>query len=392
MATREGIRGFDCKEAVMAVLRDVYGIWVLEKFVKVKQGVYGRDRVHISREEVKADQSRLKNIIGVGVDVLGKARHTSSVPVMRSKDQIFERSGICGEPDFLSNKQLIRLKVGKCLILCRILDNVGDVSKDGKVLEASSCNPRTYELQREDEQSGMKWGVGKDDDVAFHRYDVAEVEASLWCNGNDNRRNFNGKIEEPDNSSIQDNFSLEIQDNGSIDNGSIQVNGGIDIGSIHDSNQAKCIENGNIHDNVVSGFSLEIQSDGADFYSVAEGRSGDATATALLIKNLDRGVKNIGGVGVVDASIISFNEHSVDLNGVILGYPGDPLNMVCASRGSGSIDNIVARKKVKVVSVAHDGGSCLNEAGNSRCSLRRSARIRDRKSRILGVRDFISWK
>ncbi|GAB2274317.1 hypothetical protein Dimus_009083 [Dionaea muscipula] len=343
----------------MAVLRDVNGIWVQEKFVKVKQAVYGRDLVHTSREKAKADQSHLKNIIGIGVGVLGKARHTSSVPVMRFKDQIFERSGflgitsrsfaevvrglsspilsqsdssnfcpfiqgVYGEPDFLSNKQLIRLKVGKHLFLCQILDNVGDVSEDGKVLEASSYNPRTYELQREDEQSGLKWGVGKDDDVAFHHYDVAEVEASL-CH-----LSINDNIEI---NNIQDNFSLEIQHNGSIDNGSIQVNGDIDIGSILDSHQAKCIENGSIHNNVVSGFSLKIQSDGADLYSVAEGRSGDATATALVIKNLDRGVKNIGGVGVVDASIVSFNELSVDINGAILGYPGDPLNMVCASRG-----------------------------------------------------------
>ncbi|GAB2288582.1 hypothetical protein Dimus_022910 [Dionaea muscipula] len=118
----------------------------------------------------RRDQSRLKNIIGIGVGVLGKARHTSSIPVMRSKDQIFERSGflgttsrsfaevvrglsspifsqsvssnlcpfiqgVCGEPDFLSSKQLIRLKVGKRLFLCRILDNEGDVSEDGKVLD-----------------------------------------------------------------------------------------------------------------------------------------------------------------------------------------------------------------------------------------------------------------
>ncbi|GAB2285238.1 hypothetical protein Dimus_019690 [Dionaea muscipula] len=108
-------------------------------------------------------------------------------------------------------------------------------------------------------------------------------------------------------------------------------------------------------------------------------------------KHLENGlVIPLSEAAVTIPAEATFNKLSVDSNGAILGYPRDPFNMVCNSRGSGSIDSIVARKKVKAVSVVHDEGLSLKEVDTSKCSFQRSVRIHDRKSKILGVQNFIS--
>ncbi|GAB2290733.1 hypothetical protein Dimus_025006 [Dionaea muscipula] len=379
----------------MAALRKFNGIRVKEKIVKVKQAVYRRARVgvQINRTEAKVDQSCLQN--RVGIDVSGEVRCGSVVSKMRSKDQVFAHSdflgsssrsyaealkgfsssipsqtdagnlcpyiqGVCRESVSLSNKQLFRLMVGKRLFFCRILNEAGDGSEDSKFSKTISCNPQPFELQMEDEQSSIRWKVREDDDAAILRFDVAKAEAILWCNGIDKRRSFNDKTKEPDISEVKcdggkEAFSEDETACGEVEN----------FNSLVESNFVYVDDiqlGGGIEDNVENEYSLAVQLDGSDSSTVADGRFGVDESVALVNETIERGVIIASDEGKVDysrdtdipsevtcysSSMVTSNELSIDFNGVILGYLGDPLNMVYASRGPGSIGNILARKKLR---------------------------------------------
>ncbi|GAB2292795.1 hypothetical protein Dimus_027029, partial [Dionaea muscipula] len=108
--------------------------------------------------------------------------------------------GVCRESVSLSNEQLFRLMVGKRLFFCRILN---EAVMGVRIVRFRKPYPVTLNLSSCRWKTSSQASGGKLGKMMTWLFDVAKVEAILWCSGNDKRRSFDDKTEEPDISEVK---------------------------------------------------------------------------------------------------------------------------------------------------------------------------------------------
>ncbi|GAB2299719.1 hypothetical protein Dimus_033774, partial [Dionaea muscipula] len=195
-------------------------------------------------------------------------------------------------------------------------------------------------------------------EVVAKGFDVAVEEAKLWCLGGDLRN----VCSSTDGCDAHHSGDLEDVSAGSVDRIGVGIE---EVESVQKSGDGECS---------VDRVLISVE-DGHKLVCLEDVEA----SSKRLLENSSPNFpsSNVSGFPVV-------------INGVVRVFQDDFAKVVCDSRGPGSISKSIERKKVKVVPVTRDEDLSSKRVGTvGSTSLRRSARIHERKSRILGVRNTL---